>query len=700
MGTDVAPPPPRTDRLRVVALVGHAGTGKTALAEALLFRAGVVGRLGRVEDGTTVTDTEPEEHARTQSVRLAVAPLDTDGHRVVLVDTPGYDDFVEEALTGLRTADLAVFVIDATTGVQAGDVRLWRAAAAMQKPRMVFVNKMDRSQASLQRAVDHVRAQLGSGFELVEIPIGEASGFHGVADLLTEHAFLYDTGQGVEVTDLPEEVVDAEHLAHTTLVEDVVETSDELLERYLDGHEPTAEELERALHEGVDAATVFPVMCGSAIAPRPDGEPCPIGVDRLLHFITHVGPAPTDVPGAPVLIAGERHDLPCDPAGPLVLEVVATRSDDYVGQVTLFRVRSGTLHADHVLVNSRTGAKERLHGLLSVRGATHAPVTTVVAGDLGGVTKLSDVRTGDTLVEGDRGWVIDVPAPVPAVHGVGLVPLTSGDEDRMGTALAKVLAEDRSLALTRDDETHQTVLWGLGDAHVQVALARLERRYGVRLETEPVRVAYRETITRTVTAEGRHKKQSGGRGQFGVAVVRFEPRPPGEGFAFDSEVVGGAIPKGLIPAVGAGIAEAMARGGQHGFPLVDLRAVVTDGKAHAVDSDEMSFKVAGSLALREALPQAGAVVLEPISHVEVTVPADLQGEVLGDLQQRRGQVEGTDQAEDGEVVITASVPTAEILRYAIDLRSATHGRGRFTARHDRYQPLPAHLVGSVVGGGG
>lgn len=700
-----SPPPPPTDRLRVVALVGHAGTGKTALAEAMLFRAGAVARLGRVEDGTTTTDTEPEEHARTQSVRLAVAPLDWEGHRVVLVDTPGYGDFLEDALTGLRIADLAVFVIDATTGVQAGDVQLWRAAAASQVPRMVFVNKMDRSQASLQRAVDHVRTQLGGsggggGFELVEVPIGEAGAFHGVADLLTEHAFLYDTGRGVETADLPDEVVDAEHLAHTALVEDVVETSDELLERYLDGHEPTAEELERALHEGVDAATVFPVMCGSAIAGRPDAEPSPIGVDRLLHFITHVGPSPADVPGAPVLIAGERHVLPCDPEGPLVLEVVATRSDDYVGQVTLFRVRSGTLHADHVLINSRTGVKERLHGLLSVRGATHTPVTVVAAGDLGGVTKLGDVRTGDTLVEGDRGWAIDVPDPAQAVHGVGLVPATSGDEDRMGTALAKVLAEDRSLRLTRDDETHQTILWGLGDAHVQVALARLERRYGVHLTTEPVRVAYRETITRTVTAEGRHKKQSGGRGQFGVCTVRFEPLPPGEGYAFDSEVVGGAIPKGLIPAVGAGIAEAMARGGQHGFPLVDLRAVVTDGKAHAVDSDEMSFKVAGSLALREALPQAGSVVLEPISHVEVTVPPDLQGEVLGDLQQRRGQVEGTDQAEGGEVIITASVPTAEILRYAIDLRSATHGRGRFTARHDRYQPLPAHLVASVAAAAG
>jgi elongation factor G len=690
-----------TDRIRTVALLGHAGTGKTSLAEAMLYRAGVISRLGRVEDGTTTTDTEPEEHSRGQSVRLAVAPLEHEGHHVVLLDAPGYDDFREEALTALRIADLAVVVIDATAGVQTGDVLLWRAAAALQKPRMVFVNKMDRSQASLQRAVDHVREHLGDGFELVEVPIGEGGAFHGVADLITEHAFLYDTGRPVEVDEVPAEVAEAEHAAHEKLVEDVAVTSDELLERYLEGIEPGPEELERALHEGVDAGTVFPVMCGAALATLPDGSTGPIGVDRLLAFICHVGPSPTDVPGTPVRIGDDVHLVPCHPEGPLLLEVFATRSDDYVGQVTLFRVRSGTLHVDDVLVNPRTGDKERLHGLVSVRGAGHTPVSTVVAGDVAGVTKLGDVRTGDTLEGGDRGWVVQVPEPLEAVHGIGVVPRTAADEDRMGTAMAKVLAEDRSLRLAHDDATGQTVLRGLGDAHVQVALDRAARRYGVTLEVEPVRIAYRETITGTATVEGRHKKQSGGRGQFGVAVVRFEPAEPGEGFTFASEVVGGAIPKSLIPAVGTGIEEAMARGGLHGFPLVDVRATVVDGKAHSVDSDEMSFRTAGSLALREALPQLGVVVLEPISRVEVTVPTDLQGEVMGDLQQRRGQVLGTRQGEasgpGGEVVVEADVPTAEILRYSIDLRSFTHGRGRFTARHDRHEPVPTHLVAAVVG---
>lgn len=690
----------RADRIRNVALVGHAGNGKTTLAEAMLYRAGVITRLGRVEDGTATTDAEPEEHSRTQSVRLSVVPIDhrlgQETFRINLIDTPGYADFREEALTGLRIADLAVFVVDATAGVQTGDILLWRAAAAMNRPRMVFVNKMDRTRASYERAVAHVREHFGEGFELVEIPIGEEAAFHGVADLITEHAFLYDSGRAVETDELPPEIVDREHDAHETLVEDVVETQDSLLERYLEGIEPTPEELEAALHEGVDAGTVFPVMCGSAAASRDDGTIEPIGVDRLLEFVCHVGPAPTDLPGTEVVIADDLFEMPFDPDGPLLLQVFATRSDDYVGQITMFKVLSGTLRVDDVVVNVRTGEKERMHGLLVTRGSEHVSVSTVVAGDIAGVTKLGDVRTGDTLEDGNRGWVVPLPDPIPAVHGVALVAASPQDEDKMGGALHKLLAEDRSLRLERNDETHQTILWGAGDTHLQVVLDRMTRRYGVTLETEPIRVAYRETITRPVEVEGRHKKQSGGRGQFGVANVRFEPLPPGEGYAFESEVVGGAIPKSLVPAVGAGIAEAMARGGSHGFPLVDLKATVTDGKYHSVDSDEMSFRMAGAIALREALPQAGTVVLEPISHLEVTVPGELQGEVMGDLQQRRGQLEGTELGNGGEVIVLASVPTSEILRYAIDLRSFTHGRGRFVARHDRYQPLPQHLLGRLA----
>ncbi|WP_370328171.1 elongation factor G [Euzebya sp.] len=680
-----------TGRIRNVALVGHSGNGKTSLVEAMLFRAGLIQRLGRVEDGTTVTDADPEEHRRTQSLDLGMAPLEIGDHRINLIDTPGYADFVDDAAIGLAVADLAVFVIDATAGVQPDDVLQWRTAARMGVPRMVFINKMDRARDPFEVILADIRARFGQGVELIELPIGEQAAFHGVADLLTEHVFLYDSGQAEESDAIPPEIAEAEHAAHEQLVEDVVATEDDLLERYLEGEEPTAEELERALHDGVDAGEVFPVLVGSATGP--------VGVDRLMEFICHVGPAPADLPGAPVRIGEEQMVVPADPDGPLVVLAFATRSDDYVGQITTFKVLSGTLHADDVLINSRTGDKERFHGVVRLRGADHEPVSTVQAGDIAAATKLGDVRTGDTLCDTARGWQALLPDPPAAVHGVAIHAASTGEEDKLFAALGKVMAEDRSLVLERNDETHQTVLWGTGEMQIQVVLDRIARRYGVSVETEPVRIAYRETITRTVTAEGKHKKQSGGRGQFAIAEVRFEPLPQGTGFSFDSAVVGGAIPKGLIPAVGAGIEESMARGGLHGFPLVDVSATVLDGKYHSVDSDEMSFKVAGSIALREALPQAGVVVLEPISHVEVTVPVELQGEVMGDLQQRRGQLTGTEQGDThDEVVIVAQVPTAEIVRYAVDLRSATHGRARFTAVHDRYDPVPPHLVEGLVAG--
>ncbi|MGI9018375.1 MAG: elongation factor G [Euzebya sp.] len=676
------------DQIRNVALVGHAGTGKTSLVEAMLFRAGVLSRLGRVEDGTTTSDTSPEEHQRTQSVDLSIATFDSGDHRLTLFDTPGYPDFVDAAVIGMAVADLAVFVVDTAAGVQTDDVLLWRHASRMGVPRLIFLNRMDRAREPFQIILEQIRQRFGAGVELVELPVGEQAAFHGVADLLTQHVFLYDTGRPEESEVIPEQLVQIERAAHEQLVEDVVTTQDSLLERYLEGQAPTAAQLEEALHQGVEAAEVFPVLVGSATQP--------IGVDRLLEFICHVGPAPSDLAGFPVDVAGQVMTVPADPHGPLVVVVFRTRADDYVGQITYFRVLSGTLHSDDVLVNSRTGDKERFHALLQLRGIHHDTVDDVVAGGIAAVSKLGDVRTGDTLCDSARGWQAILPEAPQSVHGVAISSARSGEEDRLAVALSKLLVEDRALSLLRNDETHQTVLWGTGATQVQVTLDRLRRRYGVEVTTEVVQIAYRETITRPVTAQGRHRKQSGGRGQFGVAEVRFEPCEPGSGFSFTSEVVGGAIPKGLIPAVGAGIKESMTRGGLHGFPLVDLAATVIDGKFHSVDSDEMSFKMAGSLALRSALPNAGVVVLEPISHLEVSVPVDLQGEVMGDLQQRRGQIEGTATGEaPDEVMIIASVPTAEIVSYAVDLRSATHGRGRFSVRHDRHDPLPSHLVRTI-----
>lgn len=674
-----------TDRIRNVVLVGHNGSGKTSLAEALVYRAGVVQRLGTIERGDTVTDHTPDEREFGQSISLALASFDWNDHRINLLDTPGDADFRGAALLGMAAADLAVFVIDGVAGVQAQDVALWRHAADLGLPRLVFVNKLDRERSSFDRTLAQVREVFGSHADPAELPIGEESSFHGVTDVLTHHAFVYDTGRA-EAVAVPDELADAERTEHEHLVEEVIELDDELLERYLDGEEPPAAQLERLLHDAVDRGLVYPVLCGAATTP--------IGTDALADFICRVGPAPGDAgwptadsPSGPV-------ELRPDPDGPTVVRVVATMFDDFLGQISIFQVLSGTIRTDDVVTNHRSGASERFHHLVSLTGATHASVDVVGAGDLAGVTKLGDTATGDTLASSGASLTVEPPRLPSPVYGVAIAAAKQSDEDRLATALRRLVIEDPTFRVDHDPSTGQTILRGAGEMHVRVALARIARA-GVELEVDDVRVAYRETLAAAVEVEGKHKKQSGGHGQFGVATVRFEPLPEGTGFEFDTEVSGGAIPKNLIPAVGAGIREAMQRGGRHGFPLVDIRAVCVDGKHHSVDSSEMAFKMAGSLALRAAVDEVGVEVLEPISRLEVRVPADHQGDVLSDLASRRGQVLGSETV-DGVASISAVVPTAEVLRYAIDLRSMSGGSGSFELEHHGYQQLPVNLLDHVV----
>ncbi len=672
-----------TDRIRNVVLVGHNGSGKTSLAEVLLYRAGVLGRPGSIDRGNTVMDHDPEEQERQQSLSLSVASFDWNGHRVNLIDTPGYADFTGEALMGLAVADLAVFVIDGVAGVQAQDVALWRRASEAGMPRLIFINKLDREHSSFERVLGEVRAAFGTHTDPVELPIGEESSFHGVADLLTDHAFLYDSGRAEEAP-LPDEMVDAERAEHEHLVEEVIEMDDSLLERYLEGDEPSAEELERLLHEAIDAATVFPVLCGSALTP--------IGADYLAEFICRVGPAPGDR-GPTEVQAGDRAvEVEPDADGPPLAFVFKTRLDDFLGQISLFKVISGTIRTDDVLVSSGSGNKERLHQLLSLSGHDQTPVQEVVAGDIAAVTKLAGTRTGDTLAPDGTPVVVPAPHLPRPVYGVAISAAARSDEDRLATMLRRIVVEDPTLTVHHDDTTHQTVLSGAGETHVRVALGRVARA-GVEVATEDVRVAYLETLAGPAETEGKYKKQTGGHGQYGVAEVRFEPLPRGGGFEFDSEVTGGAIPRNLIPAVGAGIEEAMARGGRYGFPMTDIRAVCLGGKYHSVDSSEMSFKMAGSLALREAIATVGVQVLEPVSAVRVQVPSRHHGDVLGDLNSRRAQVLGTETAETEDLTtVQALVPTSEIVRYAIDLRSLSGGSGSFEVEHHGYQPLPHDLV--------
>lgn len=672
--------------VRNVALVGHGGSGKTTLAEALLYCAGAITRCGRVEDGTTVSDFEPEEHKRQISVSVALLPFEWHGHKINVLDCPGYADFATEAAAALRVADMAVFVVSAVEGVEVQTEMMWRAAAELGLPRMIFVNKLDRERASFHRTLEQLQETFGAGIAPLELPIGEEHDFVGVADLLSDTAITYDGGQPTSGP-IPPDMADQEHSVHDSLVEGIVVADDDLMERYLEGDVPSFDELEKTLAHGVASAQVFPVVCGSASRR--------VAIDRLANFVCEIGPSPAERP--PVTVhagdpaeGGAAVDVAADASAAPLAWVWKTVADPFVGKISLFKVLSGSVRPDAGLVNSRTHSDERLHSPFTLRGKEQLPVDEIPAGDLGAVAKLADVVTGDSLAA--KGNPVTVPAPpLPEpVLSVAISPRSKGDEDKLMTALHRLEEEDPGLRVRRDDETHQTLLAGMGETHLAVITERLAR-LGVGVETADVVVPYRETITGEAEAEGKYKKQTGGHGQFGVASVRLQPLPRGGGFEFVDKIVGGVIPRQLIPAVQKGIEEAMSGGGAFGWPVVDVRAVCYDGKYHPVDSSEMSFKMAGSLAFKEALAKAQPVLLEPISMLEVTVPDSFQGDVMGDLNGRRGRVQGSEQLGGGESRVTALVPTSEIIRYAVDLRSMTGGRGRFRSHHERYDPVPQQL---------
>jgi elongation factor G len=675
------------EAVRNVAVVGHGGAGKTTLAEALLHRAGVTGRAGRVEDASTVSDFEPEEHKHGLSISVSLVPIEWDGHKINLLDCPGYADFAPEAIAALRVADLAVFVVSAVEGLEVQTEAMWKVAEQLGLPRLIFVNKLDRERASFDRTLEQLRERFGAGIAPLELPIGEESGFRGVADLLSDTAITYQAGEAT-TGPVPDDMAGREHSVHDALVEGIVVADDDLMERYLEGEIPSVEKLEETLAKGVAEGQVFPVICGSATKE--------VAIDRLAAFVCEIGPSPLVRPPVEVRAGDGSADVRPDPDGSPLVVVWKTIVDRHVGKISLFKVLSGTIKPDEVLVDSRTHSEVRLHAPFTLRGKEQIPVDGLSVGDLGAVAKLADVVTGDTLAP--RGTPVEVPPvepPVPALT-IGIRPSSKGDEDKLMTALHRLQEEDPFLSVRRDDETHQTLLGGMGETHLAVVSERLSRKFGVEVVTEPVVVPYRETVTGQAEAEGKYKKQTGGHGQFGVANIRMRPRERGEGFEFVDQIVGGAIPRQFIPAVQKGIEEAMATGGVHGWPVVDVSVTLYDGKFHSVDSSEMSFKMAGSLAFREAMEKSSPVLLEPVSRIEVTVPAAYQGDVMGDLNSRRGRVQGTETDAAGQAVVTALVPTSEILRYAIDLRSMTGGRGQFRSTHDHYEPLPQPLWATVA----
>ena len=676
-----------SEKIRNVALVGHGGAGKTTLAEAMLYRAGTVSRLGKVEDGNTVTDFDPEEHERGHSVGLALAPVEWQGHKINIIDTPGHADFVADVYAALHVADLAVFVVSAVDGVEVGTERAWRIAEETGVPRMVFINKLDKDEASFDNTLASLRDTFGAGVAPIELPLGEKSAFHGVADLFTDKAYIYDSGKAQEA-EIPDELESREHEVRDNLIEGIVVADDDMLERYLEGDMPSAAELEKTMAKGVAEATVFPVVCGSATGP--------IAVDRLADFIVEIGPSPLRRDKLIVTAAGGEVEVDLKKDGDPLVQVFKTVADPYVGQISIFRVLSGTVRADQTLHNQRSGEDEKFAKIAVMVGKESELVDSLAMGDIGAVAKLDDTDTGDTLsVKGQPVFAPRLTRPTP-VLATAIHARTQADTDKLANALRRIQQEDPVLVVERNAETRQTLLRGMGETHLAITLQRLTRKFGVEVDTESVRVPYRETITHDAQAEGKYKKQSGGHGQFGVAMLKVEPTTRGEGFEFVDEIKGGSIPRQFIPAVQQGIVEAMRDGGVLGFPVVDVRVRCYDGKYHSVDSSEMSFKMAGRLGFKAAMESAGPIVLEPVSKVVVTVPSHYQGDVMGDLSSRRGQVQGTEAGAGGRQIVTALVPTSEIITYAMDLRSLTQGWGTFTAAHDHYQELPSHLTDRVV----
>jgi elongation factor G len=678
------------DRIRNVALIGHRGCGKTSLHEAMLFEAGAVGRLGSVADGTTVSDHEPDEQERSMSINAAVACFEHGGREINLIDTPGEPSFVADAIAALRVADAAVVVVNAVMGVEVHTERLWRRADEGGLARLVFVNMLDRERADFFRALDSLKASFGAHVVATEIPIGVEHEVRGVVDLIDRKAFLYDgIGPGAaQEAEIPEELRAQADEYREKLMDEVAENSDELMERYLEGEEIDHDEIVRVLKQGVTDGRIFPVTCGVATGN--------LGTGRLLEALVEDLPSPAMRGALPAIGAGgEAIEIEPDEEGPLVAYVFKTLADPYTGRVNLFRVCRGTLRSDSQAVNVRNGQKERIGQLGQPLGKELRQAAELGAGDIGAVAKLKETSAGDALCAGGEEISfapLDLPNPVMAF---AYEPKSKGDEEKAAAAVRRLTEEDPTLDVHRDAQTGEQIIAGLTQIHVEVMVERMKRRFGVEIELHPPRVPYQESIRQPASAHARYKKQSGGRGQFADCQVEIEPAEPGAGLDFVNQIKGAAIPGGFIPAVEKGVEEAMAHGTVAGYPVKDVRVRLVDGKHHDVDSSEMAFKIAGAMAFKEAMEAADPVLLEPIVRLAVSCPEDVVGDVIGDLNSRRGHPLGME-PKGAMTEVKAEVPMAEVLDYAPDLRSISGGRADFEVEFDRYQEVPAHLAEKVV----
>ncbi|MGC8836810.1 MAG: elongation factor G [Anaerolineae bacterium] len=674
------------DKIRNIALLGHLSAGKTSLAEAMLYDSGATTRLGRVEDGNTVTDYDAEEIRRKISVSMAMAPCEWKGGKINVIDTPGYVDFIGEVKSAVWAADAAVIVLDAVSGVEVGTEQVWSVADERHLPRLAFINKMDRENVNPEAVLGQLQEVFGARIARVQIPVGKEAGFRGVVDLLTMKAYLGPEGKPQEI---PAELQAEAEEARFALVELAAEGEDALLEKYLEEGALTEEEIARGLRTAILRGQVLPVVYGAATAN--------LGIQAFMDAVFALLPHPGEVPvRARDLGTGEEVELRSEEDGPLAAMVFKTMADPYVGKISYLRIFSGVLESDSRVFNPRTGQEERIGQLAMMRGKEQIPVPALRAGDIGAVTKLAETATGDTLC--DRGRPLELPRPTFPYRPfwVAVKPETKADAAKITTALTRLCEEDPSLEWHQEPSTKEMILTGMGDVHIDVAARRLKERLGVGIVLAVPKVPYRETITKTVSTQYRHKKQTGGAGQFAEVHLRVEPLERGAGYEFVWEVFGGHISSSFQPSIEKGIKQVMEQGVIAGYPVVDVKCAVYDGKEHPVDSKDIAFQIAGREVFKKAVLEASPVLLEPIMNITVTVPEQFMGDVISDLTSvRRGRVQDT-QLEHGKAIIRGQAPLAELLRYGPDLRSMTQGRGYYTIELSHYEVVPPHVAEPVI----
>jgi elongation factor G len=671
------------ENIRNVALLSHSGAGKTSAAEAMLFKAGAIKRLGKVDDGSTTSDYDPDEIKRKISISLSLLPFEWQGAKLNIIDTPGYSDFVGEVRAAMRVSEGAVIMVCAASGVEVGTEQVWGYCEQAKLPRLIFINKMDRENADFNKTVGQIQARFGAKCLPLQLPIGSQTTFEGIVSLLTMKAY---TGPDAKEAEIPEALKSPASSAREKLIEAVAEVDDKLIEKYLEGQELSQEEIGAGLRQAIMAGKLVPVLTGSALKN--------IGMAMLMDAIH--GYLPSAKEGRVVTVTDSKEQTSAPSAdSPLAALVFKTTADPYVGKLTYFRVYNGNMTSNSQIWNANRNGAERVGQLFMVRGKNQEPVPQVGAGDIGAVAKLTTTNTGDTLCTQAKPLKLaPIEFPKPG-FSLAVHPKTKADLDKLGSALTRIAEEDPTIEVRRETSTNETIMSGIGESQLEVAADRMQRKFGVGIKLEVPKVPYRETITVGAKAEYKHKKQTGGHGQYGHVLLELEPLPRGTGHEFADKIVGGAIPRNYVPAVEKGVNEAVQEGVLARYPVIDVRATVYDGSFHPVDSSEICFKIAGAGAFKKGLAEGQPILLEPIVNIEVTVPEDYTGDIIGDLNTKRARVQGMNPV-GGFNVIEAQVPQAEVLRYSIDLKSITQGRGSYKASFSHYEEVPAHVAEKII----